>query len=367
MDLKAVFEGGTGRRRGTPDSFSENEVRLANRNSGILLESLCDPVTPVGQHYLLIHFDVPALDAATHRLDFAEGFDAPFSIDMAGIRALPRQTRTVTLECAGNGRRGHASRSQSMPWGVEAVGTAEWTGTPLAPLIERARPAAGTVDFVFTGADRGFDDGVEHNFGRSLTPDQLAALDVLLVYEMNGAPLLPQHGAPLRLIVPGWYGMASVKWLSRVDAVQTPYQGFQQVRTYRYRDRAEDPGIPVTEMRVKSLMVPPGLPDWSSRARRVRPGPVQVQGRAWSGGGVPITRVELGWGDTWIDATLTPAETGFAWTGWSCVWPAEPGEYVLRCRATDARGAVQPLDPPWDVAGFGNNATQAVPVLVAEA
>ena len=285
---------------------------------------------------------------------------------MYDIMALPSETIPLTLDCDCNLRRGVSPRSHSMPWGLEAVGTALWTGTPLAPLIERARPKSGTVDFAFIGADRGFDKGVEHDFGRSLTPEQLRDLDVLLVHGMNGQPLLPQHGAPLRLIVPGWYGMASVKWLTRIEALLERYQGFQQVQTYRYRDSDEDPGRPVTSIRVKSLMVPPGIPDWSTRARFLRPGPVTITGRAWSGDGAPIEKVEFGVGDEWHEARLEPQADRFAWAKWNFTWDATPGEHVFSCRATDATGATQPLSPPWDVAGFGNNAVQRVAVLVGD-
>ena len=143
-----------------------------------------------------------------------------------------------------------------MPWAYEAVGTSEWTGTPLAPLIARACPAADAIEVSFTGVDFGYDGGEGHRFGRALTLDQIAEKDVMLVYGMNGGPLLPQHGYPLRLLVPGWYGMASVKWLSDIEALTEPYQGYQQVRTYRFRQDADDPGVPITALRVKSLMKP---------------------------------------------------------------------------------------------------------------
>lgn len=202
--------------RDTTAEFTRAEVGLANRNSGALLELLGCDITPTGTHYLLTHFDVPVLQPAEHSLQFTGAFDAPFSLNMADIIALPQITRPVTLECAGNGRAGMDPRPISMPWIVEAVGTSEWTGTPLAPLIARAKPRPEVQDFAFIGADIGFDKGVLHPFGRSLTPAEVAELDVMLVWGMNGAPLLPQHGAPLRLIVPGWYGMASVKWLTQV-------------------------------------------------------------------------------------------------------------------------------------------------------
>ncbi|MFK7858322.1 MAG: sulfite oxidase [Granulosicoccus sp.] len=347
--------------------FSEDEVRLANRNAGTLLETLKHDITPTGLHYLLIHFDVPSLDASTHKLVFGDGFDAPYSLDIEEIRALPQLTRPVTLECAGNGRTGLSPRTYSMPWSCEAVSTSEWTGTPLAPLIERAKPKAGTVEIAFTGADRGFDKGCEHAFGRSLTLEQIASLDILLVHEMNGQPLLPQHGAPLRIIVPGWYGMASVKWLSTIEALSTPYQGFQQVNTYRYREHKNDPGQPVTSIRVKSLMAPPGLPDWTTRLRYLRAGPVTVVGRAWSGDGTPIAKVEFSDGNHWQHAELTPPRGRYGWTRWTFDWEAVPGEHVLSCRATDSMGDTQPLEPRWDASGFGNNAVQQVRIYVDEA
>ena len=316
------FTGAPGREETTPRVFSEAEVGLANRNSGAFLEMLALVITPVGAQYLLTHFDVPLLEAGAHRLVFDGAFEAPFELSLEEIKAEPRATMPVKMECAGNGRTGMEPRAFSMPWAYEAVGTAEWTGTPLAPLIERAKPIEGVVDVAFEGADFGYDKGVGHAFGRSLTPEELAKLDVLLVYEMNGQPLLPQHGAPLRLIVPGWYGMASVKWLNRIPAMTERYQGFQQVGTYRFRQSAEELGAPVTEIRVKSLMVPPGVPDWITRKRRLSPRPVTLQGCAWSGAGVPVERVEVRIGETWHAATIEAPLGRSVWAGWSLDWDA---------------------------------------------
>ena len=360
-----IFQNHPGKPKTVDGVYSEHEVRLANRNSGIILETLRHDVTPLGAHYLLTHFDVPALDAESHMLTFGEGFERPCHLSIDDIRALPTVTMPVTLECAGNGRARVSPRSHSMPWSVEAVGTSEWTGTPLRPLIEEAQPAKDTVDIVFTGADEGFDNGVRHVFGRSLSVEQIRDLDVLLVHSMNGQPLLPQHGAPLRIIVPGWYGMASVKWLAQIDAVNAPYQGFQQVQTYRYRNSPEETGRPVERIRVKSLMIPPGIPDWQTRLRQVDPGPVEIIGRAWAGK-VPIARVEFGDGDVWQDATVTAGNGPYAWSKWSVTWNATPGEHLLRCRATDAEGNTQPLEARWDASGFGNNAAHCVEVFVGE-
>ncbi|MBX2878597.1 MAG: molybdopterin-dependent oxidoreductase [Granulosicoccus sp.] len=348
------------------ETFSQDEVRLANRNAGTLLDTLHHEITPTGLHYLLTHFDVPDLDADTHTLQFLEGFKAPFSLDLSAIEALPQIDMPVTLECAGNGRAGISPRAHSMPWHYEAVGTSIWTGTPLRPLIERAQPERDTIDIVFTGADEGFDKGIRHHFGRSLNVEQIQSLDVMLVHRMNGQPLLPQHGAPFRLIVPGWYGMASVKWLSRIDAINTPYQGFQQVNTYRYRKHKDEAGIPVSSLRVKSLMQPPGIPDWKTRVRYVQPGRVTISGKAWSGNGTAITKLEFDDGSGWNSCAISPPTEKYAWTAWSFDWQATPGDHMLRCRATDANGNVQPEAPPWDASGFGNNAVQQVPVHVSD-
>ena len=346
--------------------YSQAEVGLANRNSGNLLETLALDITPTGCHYLLNHFDVPLLDSKAHKLKFSGSFETPFEMLMAEIMALPAITIPVTMECAGNGRAGVSPRSHSMPWMYEAVGTSEWTGTKLAPLIETACPKNGVVEISFTGADYGYDMGEPHFFGRSLTLAQINELDVLLVYAMNGAPLLPQHGAPLRIIVPGWYGMASVKWLTNITALNEPYDGYQQVKTYRFKLHKDDPGIPIQTIRVKSLMIPPGVPDWSTRKRFVSAGVVDLVGRAWSGDGVPIVEVEVEVAGEWRKAKLSEKKDRYAWQKWTFSWQAEPGEYILRCRASDMNGNIQPLDPPWDQAGFANNAAQRVHVFVQE-
>jgi len=345
--------------------YLREEVVLANRNHGLLTEGLRYDVTPAGMHYLLNHFDVPYVpDAASWRLSVSGEVERPLSLSIADIKALPQRTLRVTLECAGNGRGQVTPRWPSMPWMAEAVGTAEWTGTPLKGVLERAGLKPSVVEVSFTGIDRGFDRGHEHNYGRSLKRDMALHEDVLLVTGMNGQDLLPQHGFPLRLVVPGWYGMASVKWLDRIEALAAPYQGFQQVETYKYKVKAEDPGIPITDMRVKSLMAPPGIPDWYSRARLVERGETVLTGRAWSGGGIAVAKVEVAINGVWHAAALDPPAGKYAWRGWRYVWNATPGEYLLACRATDANGRTQPLEVPFDRGGFGNNVVQTVEVTV---
>ena len=183
---------------------------------------------------------------------------------------------------------------------------------------------SSVVEFSFTGADFGYDKGVGHFYGRSLTLEQARNLDVLLVYEMNGQSLPPQHGSPLRLIVPGWYGMASVKWLTDIKALSNPYDGFQQIQTYRYRESIGDVGRPVTEILVKSLLVPPGVPDFVTRDRCLKAGTVRIEGRAWSGAGKNISKIELGINGNWKKAKILNKVGKYAWTKWIFDWDAEP-------------------------------------------
>ena len=353
-------------REPTDGPLTFEELQLAGRNRGMPLEALRYYITPTGLHYLLVHFDIPAVDATTWRLRLDGLVDRPLELGLDDLRARPRQTVPVTLECAGNGRARLEPRPLSNPWLLEAIGTAEWTGTPLGPLLDEARVRDEAREVVFTGADRGFQGGSEQDYQRSLTLTEARRPEVLLAYEMNGEPLQPQHGHPVRLLVPGWYGMTSVKWLHRIEAVAEPFEGYQQAHTYRYKEDADDPGIPVSRIRVRALMSPPGIPDFFTRRRIVDAGRVTLLGRAWGGQGA-IRRVEVGINGSWADATLQPPVGEWAWRGWSFDWDATPGDHELACRATDAAGDVQPLEAPWNYGGMGNNSVQRVSLTVRQA
>jgi len=343
--------------------YLRQEVELASRNSGMPLEALRYDLTPAGLHYLLIHFDIPDVDAFAWRLRVGGLVSRELSLSLDELRRMRARTVRVTLECAGNGRGQASPRYPSMPWLEEGVSTAEWTGVPLSAVLNEAGLEKSARDIVFHGADRGFDGGIEHTYSRSLKVPEAMRDEVLLVYAMNGAPLLPQHGAPLRLVVPGWYGMASVKWLERIEVIDTAFDGVQQALSYHFRQAAGEKGVPCTKIRVNSLMVPPGIPDFFGRRRTVEAGDVEIFGRAWSGDG-DVKRVEFAVDGAWQDATLDAPAGPYAWRGWRSRWRAAVGAHELRCRATDASGAVQPLEPPWDVTGFGNNGAQRVEVVV---
>jgi sulfane dehydrogenase subunit SoxC len=340
------------------------ELRMAARNHGLPLEALRYDITPAGLHYLLIHYDIPAVDAAVFTLEVDGAVETPLRLSLDDLKQRERVSMPVTFECAGNGRALLRPRPLSQPWLTEAVGTAEWAGTPLAPLLAEAGVWPEAIEVLFTGLDRGVEGGTPQAYERSLPLADTR--DALLAYEMNGAPLPPQHGFPLRLVVPGWYGMTNVKWLARVTLLEQPFDGYQNAVAYRIYGADGAAGESVTRMLPRSLMVPPGVPDFMSRERHLEAGPVTVTGRAWSGFG-SIERVDV---STDGGATFAPAELDgplgpAAWRGWRFQWDAPPGEHVLCSRATDAAGNEQPLAAPWNLKGYANNAVERIPVVVA--
>jgi len=346
-------------------AISQEELQLAARNHGMPLEALRWDVTPVGLHYLLIHYDIPAVDPVAWRLAVGGRVERELSLSLEELRARPAVTRAVTMECAGNGRARLEPHVVSQPWLLEAVGTAEWTGVPVADLLDEAGVAGDAVEVLFTGLDRGVEGGVEQRYQRSLTLAE-AGDGPLLAYAVNGDPLPPQHGFPLRLVVPGWYGMTSVKWLARIDLLAEPFDGYQQAVGYRMRAHEGDEGTPVTRIMPRALMVPPGIPDFFTRRRFLEAGPCELAGRAWSGwGAIEAVEVSVDGGAAWAPAELGPEPEPGAWRGWRFAWDAPAGEHELCCRARDAAGNAQPVDADWNVGGYANTSVQRIPVTVA--
>jgi DMSO/TMAO reductase YedYZ molybdopterin-dependent catalytic subunit len=347
------------------EGISLEELQLAARNHGMPLEALRYPVTPVGLHYLLIHYDVPVVDPEAWRLSVSGERELTLGLDE--LRARPAAEVTVTMECAGNGRARLEPRPISQPWLHEAIGTARWRGTPLRPLLEEAGVGEGTVEVLFTGLDRGIEGGEEQAFQRAVPLDEALHDEVLLAYEMNGTPLPPQHGFPLRLVVPGWYGMTNVKWLERIELLDRPFEGYQNAMGYRLRQAEDEEGEPLSRMQPRSLLVPPGIPEFFTRERTVAAGEVVLEGRAWSGL-APVASVEVSadGGSTWAAAELEDEAEGgrWAWRGWTFRWDAQPGDYLVCSRARDEAGNEQPVDLPWNLGGYANNAVQTVRVTV---
>ena len=312
--------------------------------------------TPNGSFFVRSNHAEPALPAATHRILIGGAVQAPFTWALTELALHPLRSVTVTLECAGNGRTSMAPLPEGEPWGQGALGTAVWTGVPLAQVLQRARLGPGVVEILVEGADG---EGSKR-FARSLPLSKALHPDTLLAVEMNGAPLPRSHGAPVRLIVPGWYGMASVKWVNRIEALTRPFEGHYQRERYIYDAGQGQAPAPVTRMRVKSLITSPE-PD-----AQVAPGRVVVQGMAWSGERrVVQVEVAVDGGETWEPATLLETPRPSAWVRWAFTWEdAAPGRHTLRARATDEAGETQPEQAEWNRLGYGNNAVQVREVNV---
>ncbi len=335
-------------------------------NAEATVDALRQARTPTANFYVRSNFSMPHVETETWHLRLAGAVREPLDLSLAELKSLPARSFSVTLECAGNGRLGFLPLPQGEPWGFGAVGTAIWTGVPLAHLFERAGLSRSVVEVLFTGADTGVPSGGEQtiSFARSLPLAKALHGDTLLAYEMNGEPLPHEHGGPVRLLVPGWYGMASVKWLDEITALEEPYTGFYQRDRY-VLDYPDDPGPqpePVQSMQVRASItsLQPG--------ETLQPGPRLVTGFAWSGaGGVASVEVSVEGGAPWQPARLVDPAVPYTWQRWEFDWDATKlGRHAVRARATDVYGNVQPDIARWNRLGYCNNAVQPVVVEVKQ-
>jgi DMSO/TMAO reductase YedYZ molybdopterin-dependent catalytic subunit len=311
-------------------------------------------ITPNERHYIRGHFAIPPAPAA---LVVDGAVDMPLRLTTADLRAMSARTVAVTLECAGNGRAFLEPAAPGEQWRLGAVSTAEWTGVPLRDVLASAAPRADAIEVLFVGADRGTpkDVGHEISFERSLPIGDALRDDVLVAYAMNGEPMPAEHGAPLRLVVPGWYGMASVKWLARITVIEHAFEGFYQTDRYVIGRQ------PVREMLPRAVITQP--PDGA----RVAPAPIVVRGQAWSGH-APIESVEVSsdGGYSWHPAELGPAISNYAWREWTIT--VEPGvrtDISILAYAVDADGEQQPIKNNVNPLGYMNNAAQPIRVHVS--
>lgn len=348
------------------DLVSYEETALAFRNHGFHFEMLDQPITPLGSHYLLIHFDIPHLSDAGYAITIGGRVRRPMTLTLEQLKSRPNVKEAAILECAGVGRSYAHPRAIYVPWFDEPIGVYEYTGTPLGPILEEAGLMDDATEVVFTGHDEGIDLGVRHRFERALPIDEAMKAGVMLAWDANGQPLLPAHGFPLRLIVPTYYGMASVKWLSSITVIDHTFQGVEQAQVYRLQTGSSDSGRALRQKSVRSATKPPGFPDAISRKRFVQRGPVVLRGMAWSGRGA-IVKVDVSTDDrrTFQPAVLGPPVGAFAWTPWEFTWtPTRRGQHIVSSRATDEKGNVQPLKPYWNVQGMAQNGVERIPVQV---
>ncbi len=320
-------------------------------------------VMPNAHFYVRNHFQIPKLDPETYRLSVGGLVDRPLALSITDLRNLRSDASTVTLECAGNGRALFDPAIVGEKWNLGAVSTAEWTGVPLAEVLDHAGVRPNAREVVFRGADGGTVDGVSDpiRFERSLTVDQARDADVLLAYGMNGEALPTQHGYPVRLIVPDWYAVASVKWLTEIEIADAPFTGHYQHDKYWYEWERGGEVVrePVTLMQVRALITDP------SPHQRTGCGNLTIRGVAWSGA-APIARVEVSVGGRdWQEARLLSERKRHSWQWWELIARVgDSGDLAIRARAHDLSGRSQPDRAEWNRLGYGNNGIHEVPIRV---
>ena len=321
-------------------------------------------VTPTAAFYDRNHFPIPSLDPVRWSLDVGGLVPRPLRLSLPDLQALPARQLVATLECAGNGRSGFTPPVEGEQWRLGAVSTAEWTGVPLIDVLDRAGATSGQ-HVVMRGADRGSVEGLAEpvRFERGMTVDDVRASGALLAYAMNGEPVPPRHGHPLRVVVPGWYGMASVKWLTELEVVAEPFDGYFQATRYVYEIERDGTTVrePVRRQRVRSLITEPA----DGAEVELAAGEVVVRGVAWSGAG-PIAGVEVSLdGGSWQPAAMVGAASATSWQWWERVIRLDrPGVVTVRARATDRAGNTQPPQPEWNRFGYGGNAIHEVRLRV---
>jgi DMSO/TMAO reductase YedYZ molybdopterin-dependent catalytic subunit len=315
-------------------------------------EKLDSFITPTESFYVRTHFPVPAIDRDAWWLRVEGEVEKSFAINYEELLELDSRTLPVTLECAGNNRNFLEPKLKGVQWGLGAVGTAEWIGVPLSILLDRAGVKTSACEVILEGADQGMLEDTKRpsgilKFARSI-PLAKARRDVLLAYKMNGVDLPPQHGFPLRAIVPGWYAMASIKWLQRIIVTDHPFAGYYQTMDYSYWKRRGDIGelAPLTEMQIKAEIARPTMGEIVSANSNVR-----VHGAAWTCDG-DITKVEVSTdaGASWNEVTLIDKPIPNAWRRWEFQWrtPSQPGKQILVARASDSQGRTQPIERDGD-------------------
>ena len=314
------------------DQRADNPVPevIANQSTW---EDLSSWITPNEKFFSIAHYNRPEIDAAAWTLEVAGLVNQPLTLTLDDIKAMPRQELTFTLECSGN---------NGLPFFDSGIGNAKWAGTPLAGLLDKVGVQEGGREVVFIGTDSGEetvrDQKMTENFARSLSLEDAMNPDNLLVYEMNGEPLPKPNGFPLRLIAPGWYGIANAKWLKRIEVWDTRLENRFMARDYvtvRNTGTVDDPvwmESSVSRARLKSA---PGRVVQTANGYR-------IDGAAW---GAPVATVEVQIDDgAWVTAQVDDSQDEkYAWKFWSLDWAdAKPGDHAVTSRATDTAGNVQP-------------------------
>ncbi len=309
-------------------------------------EQLDDLLTPVESFYIRNHFPVPKLEENEYRLQVDGAVKNPLALTLADLRGLPAKTQLATLECAGNARVFLVPQVEGAQWGLGAVGTAEWTGVSLGELLQRAGYSEEASEVVLEGADCGTPKETpkphgEIIYARSISIEKALAAETIVAYQMNGRDLPPDHGYPARAIVPGHYGMASVKWLTRIHVIREQFKGYWQTSDYAYWDVLDGEAVrrPLARLSLKAAIARPAMYETIQAGQTY-----EIYGAAWSDDAVKKVEVSTDGGERWGEADFVDPARCFTWRRWRYVWqtPKRAGRCTVLARATDARGRVQP-------------------------
>lgn len=325
------------------------------------LEALWLPETPTEQHYRRNHGPYPELDPGTWSLEVRGAVGRPARLTLETLREHPERELPVLLECAGHRRTELDPPVAGVQWALGALSQARWSGCSLAAVLSGAEVAPDAVEVVLWGADRArfAQTGEIEPFARSLPLEKALHPDTLLAWSMNGQPLPAAHGAPLRAVVPGWYAMDSVKWLTAIEVVTSPFRGPYQELDYRFQPLGEAGiGRRLTEMPIHSLILSPG------EGSEAPAGVLDARGIAWGGPGVERVELQVD-GGPWTGARLEPAAGPYCRVRWTAALDLAPGEHTLAVRAWDTAGNTQPEMPVWNRRGYQNNSIHRVRVRAA--
>ncbi len=328
------------------------------------LDGFTEWITPIDRFFVRCHTYTPKVNLNEWSLKIDGVVERPMSLTMDDLKKLPRVELVGVLECAGNGRKFYSPHVPGAQWAFGSVGNGRWAGVRLRDLLQKTGIKASATEMLFDGADVPL--GKMPDFQRTITTAKALHPDTLLAYEMNGQPLPVQHGFPLRVIAPGWASDSWVKWLQHIEVLDHEFEGFWMKSAYRHPTHPVPPGtavdpsemVPVTDLNVKSVIAVPA--GWA------KPGPMRVQGTAWSNTS-PVSKVEVSTdgGQSWKQAKLTGQQTKYGWRIWQHDWKPAEGKYTLISRATNMAGQTQPLAQEWNPSGYLWNVAQPVAVTIS--
>lgn len=351
-----INDQGTGPTKTKLKSLSEDPLVAETPDSALRYS-----ITPNPLYFQRNHFPLPSISNSNFddwNITLHGGSeDVSEQIDVKDLKALPRTTLSVTTECAGNNRLDVSPPVSGNQFESGAVSSAYWTGTPLSSVLTKMNINSDIVEILFEGADEGIPEHghVKQTYQRSLPIDVAFHPDTILAYEMNGEKIPFEHGAPVRLIVPGWYGMASVKWVRKITALRTNFAGYFQ--TYKYVAKYPDGRSRfVTRMKLKSMITYPAIGKISASET------IQLKGFAWSGESrIKNVEVSTDSGYTWKSASLSESNSRYLWSQWHFDWDSPlKGHHTIVCRATDSLGNLQPMQSEWNEFGYEVNSANSI-------